>query len=306
MTSKLNPTPESWLNPRHWPLALGLGLLWLGAQLPLAWSQAFGRRLGALAYIIFPSRRRIVLRNLELCFPNWSEEKRAKVVRANFASTGMGLIEGGMAWWGKPARLKRMVRFEGIEHLEKAKSYGRGVLALGAHFTSMELGGCAAAMSMPFSTVYKPAKNVVFDRVMQSRRLRCFTSLIANNNLRGMLEVLKTGGVCWYGMDQDFGTEQSVFAPFFNFPTSTLTFASKIAQRTGAQVVFVYPERLPDAQGYVLHIVPVGDFPSGDLVQDATRYNALIEQVVERAPEDYFWMHRRFKTRPPGETNPYH
>jgi KDO2-lipid IV(A) lauroyltransferase len=306
MTPQPNPTPESWLNPRHWPLALGLGLLWLGAQLPLVWSQSLGRGLGALAYVIFPSRRRIVSRNLQLCFPSWTEDKRAKIVRANFASSGIGLIEGGMAWWSNPTRLQRMVRFEGMEHLERAKSYGRGVLVLGAHFTSMEVGGCAAAMSMPISTVYKPAKNVMFDHVMQSRRLRCFTSLISNDNLRGMIDVLKSGGVCWYGVDQDFGREHSVFAPFFNYPTSTLTLASKIAQRTGAQVVFFYPERLSDAQGYVLHVVPVDDFPSGDLVQDATRYNALIEQVVNRAPENYFWMHRRFKTRPAGENNPYH
>jgi KDO2-lipid IV(A) lauroyltransferase len=305
MTLRAKANLDSWWNPQNWPLVFGFGVLWLGSQLPLAWSQALGRGLGALAYAVLPSRRRIVARNLELCFPSWSLQQRSRVVRANFAATGMGLIEGGIAWWGGADRLKERFRFEGMEHLVAAQMQGRGVLVLGAHFSAMEIGARAAAMNLTLSTVYKPAKNPFFNRVMRDRRLLYFNSLISNDNLRGVLDVLKAGGICWYGADQDFGLEHGVFAPFFNVQTATLTLASKIAKRTGAQVIFIYPERLPHAQGYVLHIIPVPNFPSGDLVQDATRYNALIEQVVRRVPEDYFWMHRRFKTRPAGESNPY-
>lgn len=292
-------------HPRHWPLALGLGVLRLGAHLPLAWSQRLGRGLGFLAYHVLASRRHIVSRNFELCFPEWTPQKRATMVRANFAATGMGLLEGGLAWWGKTERLSSFTHVEGMQHYRAALQHGRGVLVLGAHFTAMELGGRIAAMNLPTSTVYKAAKNQRFNEVMLEQRSLHFQSVIANDNLRGMLEVLKSGGTCWYGADQDFGTEQSVFAPFFNIQTSTLTLASKIAQRTGAGVLFCYPERLPDARGYVLHILPMPDFPSGDVVQDATRYNAMIEQVVRDKPENYFWLHRRFKTRPPGEEKPY-
>ena len=295
----------TWFNPRHWPLALGMGVLWAGSRLPLSAAQALGRGLGLLAYVVLPSRRRIVLRNLELCFPTSSETWRKNMVRANFVSTGMGLVEGGIAWWRDDTWLASRVQAQGLEHYFAASAQGKGVFVLGAHFTSMELGGRIASMHLPVSTVYKPAKNKMFDAVMLKARGRHYQSLISNDNLRGMLAVLRSGGACWYGADQDFGLEQSVFAPFFGVPTATLTLASKIVERTGAKVLFTYPERLPDAAGYVLHILPVEGFAQGNLEQDAARYNGLIEDVVRRAPQDYFWLHRRFKTRPPGETNPY-
>lgn len=295
----------SWLHPRHWPLVFGLGLLMLGVHLPLSWSQRVGRGLGLLAYFFLPSRRHIVLRNLELCFPDWSAQQRAEVARANFASTGMGLMEGGLAWWGSNKRVLDISHVEGLEHFYAAQQAGCGVLVLGAHFTAMELGGRIAAMRLHVSTVYKAAKNPLFNHVMLDRRGQYFDELIANDNLRKMLALLKSGGACWYGADQDFGVEQGVFAPFFKVQTATLTLASKITERTGARVLFSYVERLPKAQGYVLHIRQVEDFPSGDWVRDATLYNHMIEEVVQKAPEDYFWLHRRFKTRPPGETNPY-
>jgi KDO2-lipid IV(A) lauroyltransferase len=293
----------AWLSPRQWPLAFGLGLLWLAAQLPLPLAQGFGRGLGLLAWAVLPSRRRIVRQNLALCFPALDEAERQRLERASFASAGMGLIEGGIAWWGRAERLP--VRYEGLEHLTAARAEGRGVLLLGAHFTALEMGGRLMALKVPMNTVYKAAKNPHFDAVMRTRRARYFGELIANDNLRGMLKVLKEGGICWYGADQDFGPEASVFAPFFGVPTATLTLTSKIVERSKAKVVFIYPERLPRAQGYVMHLVPVPEIPSGDVVRDATVYNALIERFARHRPADYFWLHRRFKTRPAGEHHPY-
>ncbi|MEO1751932.1 lipid A biosynthesis acyltransferase [Thiofaba sp. EF100] len=293
----------AWLSPRQWPLAFGLGLLWLAAQLPLPLAQGFGRGLGLLAWAVLPSRRRIVRQNLALCFPALDEAERHRLERASFASAGMGLIEGGIAWWGRAERLP--VRYEGLEHLTAARAEGRGVLLLGAHFTALEMGGRLMALKVPMNTVYKAAKNPHFDAVMRARRARYFGELIANDNLRGMLKVLKEGGICWYGADQDFGPEASVFAPFFGVPTATLTLTSKIVERSQAKVVFIYPERLPRAQGYVMHLVPVPEIPSGDVVADATVYNALIERFARHRPADYFWLHRRFKTRPEGVSSPY-
>ncbi|MFZ5536906.1 MAG: lysophospholipid acyltransferase family protein [Pseudomonadota bacterium] len=297
------PPPHAWLSPRQWPLGLGLGLLWLAAQLPLPLAQGFGRGLGLLAWAVLPSRRRIVRQNLALCFPALDEGERHRLERASFASAGMGLIEGGIAWWGRAERLP--VRYEGLEHLTAARAEGRGVLLLGAHFTALEMGGRLMALKVPMNTVYKAAKNPHFDAVMRARRARYFGELIANDNLRGMLKVLKEGGICWYGADQDFGPEASVFAPFFGVPTATLTLTSKIVERSKAKVVFIYPERLPRAQGYVMHLVPVPEIPSGDVVLDATVYNALIERFARHRPADYFWLHRRFKTRPERVSSPY-
>ncbi len=295
----------AWLDPRQWPLALGLGVVRLSASLPLPLAQSLGRGLGLLAWGVLPRRRRIVRQNLALCFPAMPEGERRRLERASFTSAGVGLIEGGMAWWGHPERLARQVRFEGLEHLQAAQAEGRGVLLLGAHFTPLELGGRFMALKVPMNTVYKAARNARFNAVMRARRARYFDELIANGNLRGMLRVLKAGGICWYGADQDFGREGSVFAPFFGVPTATLALTSRIAERSGAKVVFVYPIRLPRGRGYVIHLVPVPEIPSGDPLQDASIYNALIERVARMQPADYFWLHRRFKTRPPGEPSPY-
>lgn len=294
---------KDWFHPRHWPLALGLGVLRLAACLPLRWGQALGRGLGLLAWAVIPRRRMIVRRNLALSFPELSAAERGKLVRDSFASAGMGIVEGALAWWGKAERLP--VRYEGLEQFEAAHAAGKGILLLGAHFTALEIGGRLMSLKVPMNTVYKAAKNVRFDAVMRERRSLYFKSLIANDNLRGMLKVLKDGGICWYGADQDFGREGSVFAPFFGVSTATLTLTSKIVERSGAKVVFIYPERLPDAQGYVMHLVPVPVIPSGDPAQDAATYNALIERFARQRPADYFWMHRRFKTRPDGEASPY-
>ena len=304
MPSASNKPPSLW-QPSQWPLAFGLGVLRVGAMLPLPLAQGLGRGLGILAFAVLPSRRRIVRRNLELCFPAWSSEQRDRMVRANFAATGMGLMDTALAWWRDDAWLAAHVRIQGLEHYHAAHAAGKGVLVLGAHFTPMEMGGRIAAKYFPISTVYKAAKNPVFNAFMYQQRAKSYKRLIANDNMRGLLAHLREGGTCWYGIDQDFGIEQGVFAPFFGIPTATLTLASKILQRTGAKVFFSYPERLPKASGYVLHIVPVENFPSGDVLQDATAYNRMIEAVVRMSPENYFWLHRRFKTRPPGETNPY-
>lgn len=299
------PALKDWLHPRHWPLVLGLGMLRLVACLPLRWGQAFGRGLGLLAWAVIPRRRMIVRRNLILSFPELSAFERGKLERDSFASAGMGMVEGALAWWGRSEHLARMVRYEGLEHIERAQAEGRGVLIVGGHFSALEISGRLMAMRIPVDLVYKPARNKFFDRVMGGMRARYVRGLIPSANLKAMIRRLRDGGICWYAYDQDFGRANSVFAPFFGVPTSTLALTGRIVESSGARVVFIYPERLPRGQGFVMHLLPVTEIPSGDPVQDATHYNALIEHHVRSNPADYFWMHRRFKTRPDGEASPY-
>ncbi len=294
-----------WLLPRHWPLAIGLGLLRLMALLPLRVAQGIGRGLGWLAWLFIPRRRAIVRRNLELCFPDLDEAARRRLERASFASAGMGMVEGALAWWGRSERLKARVRYEGLEHIEAAQAEGRGVLIIGGHFSALEISGRLMAMRIPVDLVYKPARNKRFERVMSAMRLRYVHGLIPSANLKAMMRRLREGGICWYAYDQDFGRANSVFAPFFGVPTATLALTGRIVQATGAKVVFIYPERLPGGKGFVMHLLPVPELPSGDAVRDAAIYNGLIERFTRQRPEDYFWMHRRFKTRPEGERSPY-
>lgn len=280
-------------------------MLWLAAHLPLRAAHAFGRGLGVLAWLVIPRRRQIVRRNLELCFPDMGGAEQRRLERASFASAGMGMVEGALAWWGRDEHLAGLVRYEGLEYIEQARAEGRGVLIIGGHFSALEISGRLMAMRIPVDLVYKPARNTMFERVMSAMRLRYVHGLIPSANLKGMMRRLREGGICWYAYDQDFGRANSVFAPFFGVPTSTLALTGRIVQASGATVVFIYPERLPDALGYVMHLVPAPEIPSGDPVQDATAYNALIERFARQRPEDYFWMHRRFKTRPDGGPSPY-
>ncbi len=299
------PSFNDWLHPRHWPLALGLGVLWLAARLPLRAAQAFGRGLGRLAWLLIPRRRLVVRRNLELVLPDLSEAERRRLEHESFASAGMGMVEGALAWWGRDERLAPWVRYEGLEHIEQARNEGRGVLIIGGHFSALEISGRLMAMKIPVDLVYKPARNTMFERVMSAMRLRYVHGLISSSNIKAMMRRLRDGGICWYAYDQDFGRASSVFAPFFGVPTSTLALTGRIVEASGAKVVFIHPERLPDAQGYVMRLVPVPEIPSGDPVRDATIYNGLIEHFARQHPADYFWMHRRFKTRPEGERSPY-
>ncbi|MEW6444670.1 MAG: lysophospholipid acyltransferase family protein [Pseudomonadota bacterium] len=294
-----------WLHPRAWPLGLGLVLLWLLSRLPLRGAQACGRGLGYLAWRLIPRRRRIVRRNLELCFPELDESARRRLAIDSFAASGMGMVEGALAWWGSDARLAPLARYEGLEHIERARAEGRGVLIIGGHFSALEISGRLMAMKIPVDLVYKPARNKRFERVMRTMRQRYVHSLIQSTQLKGLVRRLREGGVCWYAYDQDFGRANSVFAPFFGVPTATLALTGRIAQASGARVVFIYPERLPEGRGFVMRLLPTPELPSGDPERDAAIYNGLIERFARQSPADYFWMHRRFKTRPGGEASPY-
>ncbi len=211
-----------------------------------------------------------------------------------------------MCWWGSENKLRGITRLVGIEHLENALKRGKGVILLSAHFTTLELGGRLLAMHTPFHVLYRQHKNPLFETVMRNSRQRRFEKAIARDNMRELLSSLKSGMPVWYAPDQNHGGSQSVFAPFFGVAASTLTTPSRIANISGAAVVPFYPSRLEDGSGYQLTLHPaLEDFPSDDLTQDATRLNALLESVVREMPEQYLWVHRRFKTRPEGEAYPY-
>lgn len=279
----------------------------LVAAMPYAVQLFIGRRLGDLTYLLAPQRRQVARINLELCFPELDAGARQRLLRLSFQSVGISLTESAFSWWGSEARLRRVYRLEGIEHLNDALRQGKGVLLLGGHYTTLEISGRFLAFhTKDLQPIYKPARNSLFNAVMVDSRSRLFDDLLLNRDMRTIIRNLRNNKVVWYAPDQDFGRAQTVFAPFMGISAASLTMTSRLAKASGAPVLPFYSQRLPGKQGYLIMLMPpLKDFPSGDDSTDSARINQAIEQQVRAAPEQYLWLHRRFKTRPPGEKEIY-
>jgi len=298
--------PSQFLAPRHWPTWLGLGLLRLLAQLPYPLLMRLGAWLGDLLYLLPSRRKHIVNTNLKLSFPDLSAAERKSLCKQNFRHTAMALFETPYSWWTPKEELEQLVQIEGMEHMQAALDGGKGAIMLGGHFTSMLICGRLLAMQLPFNILVKPAKNPLYEALMRHYRQRDYAGVINSDDLRSMVRALRRGEIVWYSPDQDMGRDRSVFAPFMDVPAATITATARLAKMSGAPIVPINFERLPDAQGYRLQLLPaLEDFPSGDDVADATRINRFIEEHVREIPAQYLWAHRRFKTRPVGEPRVY-
>jgi KDO2-lipid IV(A) lauroyltransferase len=291
--------PRHLLAPRHWPAWLAVGLLWCVAQLPYPAAIRVGEMLGTLLYPVVPRRRHIVLVNLGLCFPELSETQRRALARKNFRYTGRMLIEMALSWWAPPSRLPPLAHFKGLEHWEAARKTGRGVLLIGGHFTPMEMAARLAGLQTEFSVMYRRNNNPVFEYLTALYRDRHYGAAIPRNDIRALVRRLRQGDSVWYAPDQDYGRRHAVFAPFFGIPAATIAATSRIARMSGAVVLPATYHGRDDASGYdITFLPPLTDYPTDDPEADAARMNRFFEEAIRHAPEQYFWAHRRFKTRP--------
>ncbi|MBH8578957.1 LpxL/LpxP family Kdo(2)-lipid IV(A) lauroyl/palmitoleoyl acyltransferase [Bisbaumannia pacifica] len=296
----------SFAHPRYWPTWLGIGAMRLGAWLPWRLKMGLGQGIGLLAWRLARRRRHITETNLRLCFPELSEARRAELVRETFIANGIGLLETATGWCRDPEHLRHRVTFSGQEHMARVQAQGKGALILGIHFSTLDLGGALHSLFFRADAVQRPHDNPLFNRFMARARAPYFDAVLDRHDLRGVVRRLKAGHNVWYSPDQDFGREASVFAPFFGIEAATVRMTSRIARLTGAPVIPLIFHRNPDNRTYTLeYLPPLEDFPGGDEVADATRVNAVIEQAIRKHPEQYLWLHRRFKTRPEGEPGFY-
>ncbi|MCP2051927.1 UNVERIFIED_ORG: KDO2-lipid IV(A) lauroyltransferase [Pseudomonas fluorescens] len=295
-------------HPRFWLLWLGLGLLWLITQLPYRALLTIGRLLGAGMYRVAADRRRIAARNLELCFPEKSAKERKRLLKENFASTGIAFFEMAMSWWWPKSRLARLAHVEGLEHLKQAHLDGKGVILMALHFTTLEIGAALLGQKHTIDGMYREHGNPLFDFIQRRGRERHNLDSLAveRDDVRGMLKLLRSGRAIWYAPDQDYGAKQSIFVPLFGIQAATVTATSKFARLGKALVMPFTQERLADGSGYRLVIhPPLTDFPGESDEVDCLRINQWVEASVRECPEQYLWTHRRFKTRPPGEAKLY-
>lgn len=297
----------SLLHPRYWLLWMGIGLLYLVVQLPYPVISFLGTRSGHLLMRLLRDRPGIVRRNLELCFPNQTIQQRQEMLDQNFSSVGMALFETGMAWFWPDWRIKKHFKVSGLEHISQASNKNKGVLLLGIHFLNLELGARIFGIYNPGIGVYRPNNNPVIDWLQTWGRMRSNKDMINRNDLKGMIRSLKQGEILWYAPDHDYGPKSSVFAPFFAVDRAASTKGSYLLiKMTNPAVIPFVPRRLPHNQGYEMIILPeVKDIPVDSEVAAATRMNQVVEKCILMAPEQYMWLHRRFKTRPEGQSSLY-
>lgn len=307
---KTSTQPCRWsgfLHPRYWLLWCAFGFLWVCAQLPYRFQRVIGYTIGTLALWCAPGRRHIAATNLRLCFPELTPQARQTLLRRHFFSLGMSVVETGVAWYAPRASLARWVEYEGWAYLQEALATQRGVMIFIPHFTTMEITGAFLSLKTPVAITYRRHESPFFEAMMACQRRRHAGQAIEHGNIRGMLRAIKNGLPLWYAPDQNYGSGKHItFANFFGISAATITATSDLARLSGAHVIPLIPTRLPQGKGYKLKFLPpLTDFPSGDTQRDAERLNALIEQAVRAQPEQYLWVHRRFKTRPPQEPSVY-
>lgn len=257
--------------------------------------------LGRFMRLSMKSRMHIAARNLELCFPELSAAERAALLKTNLNIMSMMMIETAMSWWASDKQLLKRVDYQGLEHLEAAKKAGKGVILLTGHFTSMELGGRLIMLKTPAYVMFRKLKNELFNAVMMRSRTFHSEGTVMRDDIRAMVRALKKNKVVWYAPDQDFGPRNSLFAKFFGVNAATISATGRLVKMTGAQVVPFVPRREQDGRYTIVIDKPWTDYPSGDDVVDAQRVNDWLEQQIRQMPEQYYWVHRRFKTQPEGK-----
>jgi KDO2-lipid IV(A) lauroyltransferase len=281
-----------------------LAALWLFHWLPLPIQAACGRALGRLGWHLVRSRRRVALRNLELCFPELSTAERVRLAKEHFRWLGRSLLERGLLWYAPPERLRRLIRVEGDVHL--AERSEKPVMWLAPHFMALDVAGASVLLFQKRKgiSIYQRQSDPVLDGALRRGRLRFGNAeIFARDDAgRALFRAIRRGDAFFNLPDMDFGTRDAAFVPFFGVAAATLLAPSRMARALDMVVQPVVAEILPGGEGYrVRYEAPWTGFPSDDAVADAARMNRWIESEIRRNPAQYLWVHRRFTTRPPGE-----
>jgi len=294
------------LAPRYWPTWLGLGILRLLQPLPLGVQIVLGAALGRLLALLPLGYVRVARRNLELCFPELSDRERRALLRRHFASLGIALLETANVWWSSNDCIRRMTEYQGFEHLAAALKRGHGVIVVGAHFTTMEMGARILGTVEPLNVLYRRPKNAVLGEFLERNYTRFARRVIEPDDIRTLVRALRSNEVVWYAPDQSYRKKGAAMVTLFGIPAPTNTFTTRLARMTDAVVLPYFFERLPGARGYRAVIsAPLENYPSGDAVADAERFNRLLEAHIRRVPEQYLWIHRRFKGLTAEDPNYY-
>lgn len=301
MASRRKTAKRALWHPAYWGSWALVFVLWLLSFLPMSMKQSLGRWLGKLLARKLKSRARVADANLAVCMPELDQAERIRLVENAFVASTRGILESVHAWWRDMTPYCEGASVFGAEHLEEAKKRGKGVLLIGGHYSIFDfaLPLIACKLDKP-GYMYRPNNNPVIDRMIERGRRRHFNIRpFAKRQLRPMLSFLKEGGQVWFACDQDFGSKSEVFVPFFGVSAGCITSPSYIARESGAAVICVSHLRMPDGS-YRVVFSPIQEDFGDDPVKDAELWNRFIENTVREQPDQYLWLHKRFKSRPEG------
>lgn len=283
-----------------------VALLWVLGRLPRRVGRLLLAPVGPLMLRLLGSRRRIAQRNIAIALPELSPGEQNQLLRESFNSLARMIAETAWCWADRPKDLNSIAEIRGLEYAREAYARPGGILVVTAHVTCLEIGARALAESFPGRGLYRPLSNPVMEWYQNTGRSRYGDGMIPKSDLRRAIRYLREDGVLWYAPDQDFGPKQSVFAPFFGVETATLLATHRLPKISGCQVMLMMPRYDAQQDRYIVEFSPaLENFPTDDPVADLTRINALLEAEVRKALDQYWWVHRRFKTRPPGEPDLY-
>jgi len=285
---------------------LVLGLMWLLHWLPLPLLGRFGTLVGSALFLVLRKRRNIALVNLRLAMPELDEAARVRLARQHFQAYSRSVWERAILWWAPPARLRRLITVEPGVPLEQIAA-GPTIL-LCPHFVCLDVAGVAVMLETALCSIYVQQKNSAFDAVLRQgrSRFRPVQLFSRKEGVKPIIRAMRERLPYFMLPDMDFGAKDAEFVPFFGVPAATLTAPGRIAAATGAAVIPVVATFLPGYAGWKVRFYPAWDnYPGDDMVASARRMNAFIEERVREAPAEYFWTHKRFKTRPEGEPSPY-
>ena len=303
--SDRKPLSSYWA-PRYWPVWFGMGILRIICLLPHSAALAVGRVLGRLAHAAGGSRRAIARRNIERCFPEMSPAERDALAYRHFEALGMSLIEMGIGRWGSTRHLQSISKLTGLEHLRDALATGRGVILLSAHFTTLEISGRAlAAVIPPFDAVFRKNRSEFMTELQRSGRELSADNTIGKRDIKKMVRSLREGRAVWYAPDQSYDRKGSEVIPFFGVPSMHTTATSTLARLGDALVVTYFPQRHADGSYEMTMLPAFDDFPSGDPVADTKRYVQVMEEHIRKCPDQYLWIHKKFKNLPEGYPDYY-
>lgn len=267
-----------------------------------------GKLLGRLVHRFVKRRRHIAEVNIALCYPQLSATEQAKLVKQNMENTGMAIFESAMAWWWPQWRVKKHLGdITGLEHFTQAEQQNKGVLLLVPHILHLELAGRMMGEANKGVGFYRPHNNALMDYFTTKGRLRSNEYLIGKRDVKGLLQALKNKKVCYYLPDQDYGRNRAEFVPFFAVPDAATTTGTLLFSAADyCQTVSLIPHRCAKGKYHLTIEPPLAHFPSGDDAADVTRVNQRMENAINYAPEQYMWLHRRFKTRPDENAPSYY
>jgi len=281
-------------------------IIWIFSQLPYQVFNIFGKILGKFVKLVIPSRKKVVATNLKLCFPEMDQPQKQTLIKKHFNELGLMVSQTLKAFLGNTKHIENTAVITGTEHIKACLDKKQGILLVAGHFTSLDMGGKILCKKFPISGMYREHKHPLTEYIVTKSRLKYAKHMFKRDELRPIIKHLKAGGILWYAPDQDYRRGQSVFVPFFNHPASTITATHQMARLSKCAVLFFHVKRNKKPPYYNLTLsAPIENFPSKDAVNDTARVNQGIEEMIKINPEEYLWVHKRFKTTPKGERNPY-